>query len=141
LNRLAQGIAACVLALQPACIAPSVVASSGRAVQPHMTELEWRATQPQDLHGLFESIAIEGEVAAALWKIYYVFDAAGTYSGAALVLGDGAPHFQTLSGSWTLDGQTLDLGAGQAMQVASAQDHLKLANDQGVAILRRVEVQ
>ncbi|MBL8863673.1 MAG: hypothetical protein JNK02_16910 [Planctomycetes bacterium] len=125
----------------PACIAPSVVQSSGRAVALDSAPLEWRPATPDDVAGLFESASIEGEAAAALWRVWYAFAADGTYSGAALVLGETHPVFQTLSGSWTLSDGQLDLGDGQTAPVAAAEDHLRLEGDGGVVILRRCRVQ
>ena len=137
----ARAIAVGALLLATACIAPSVVDSAGRAVLPATAELAWQPARRADLRGLFESISIEGEVAESLWKIYYVFAERGTYSGAALVVGAGEPEFQTLSGSWRLDGDILDLGEGQTARVSSAAEHLKLESERGVAILRRASVQ
>ncbi len=130
-----------VCALLPACITPSVIESSGRALAPPTTNFEWREPRPADFEGLFESESIEGEVAAALWKVWYVFSSGGAYSGAALVLGGTTPEFQTLSGTWSLDGDQLDLGDGQVVRASATDDHLRLASEGGVAILRRSTIQ
>jgi hypothetical protein len=132
--------AGCAL-LASACIASSVVESSGRAVAPASVELDWRPARGEDLRGLFESVSIEGEAAASLWRVLYVFAEDGSYSGAALVLGAGNPEFQTLSGRWALVGDDLDLGDGQTVRASVAADHLKLESAGGIAILRRVAVQ
>lgn len=137
---IASPLAWLCLLLSPACIASSVVESAGRAVAPPTSDLDWRPAVREDLRGLFESISIEGEAAASLWKIYYVFAEDGSYSGAALVLGERHLEFQTLSGTWTIEGQVLDLGEGQATRAWTAADHLKLESDGSVAILRRAEV-
>jgi hypothetical protein len=129
------------LALLPGCIAPSVVESSGRAVEPAVEQLEWRAATASDFDGLYESIRIEGDAAASLWRVYYHFTPAGTYTGAALVTGGDAPEFQTLSGRWTIQGDTLDLGDGQPIRATAAPGHLRLVTDGGVAVLRRGVVQ
>ncbi|MCY2959190.1 MAG: hypothetical protein NTY35_03410 [Planctomycetota bacterium] len=134
-------IACGALLCSTGCITSSVVDSTGRAVAVPDTKLVWSPARPEDLRGLYESVSIEGEVAASLWKIEYVFGADGSYSGAALVLGADNPQFQTLSGRWTLDNGILDLGEGQTARASSAADHLKLENEGGVAILRRAAVQ
>ena len=141
MNARATWLASGWLLVAPACIAPSVVDSSGRAVAPTTSELAWRPARREDLRGLYESVSIEGEAAAALWKVYYVFAEDGSYSGAALVLGAASPEFQTLSGHWTLEGEILDLGEGQTARASAAGEHLKLESDGGVAILRRAAVQ
>ena len=128
-------------AFAPACISSSVVESSGRAVTPTTSGLAWAPARSADLRGLFESISIEGEVAAALWKVYYAFAEDGSYSGAALVLGGANPEFQTLSGKWVLAGDTLDLGDGQTARASFAGDHLKLESAGSVVILRRTALQ
>ena len=137
---LAASLAWGCLIIAPACSSSSVVESAGRAVAPTSGDLAWRPTVPEDLRGLFESISIEGDAAASLWKIYYVFDENGSYTGAALVLATDHPEFQTLSGTWTLDGPILDLGDGQSTRVSTAPGHLMLESDGGVAILRRATV-
>ena len=134
-------LAIATLALAPACIAPSVVESSGRAVAPRAADVAWRPATNEDLRGLFESISIEGEVAASLWKVEYVFAADGTYSGAALVLGGSNPEFQTLGGTWSLAGDVLDLGDGQTARVRAADDRIELSSEAGVLVLARAEVE
>ncbi len=120
------------------CIAPSVVASGGRAVRAtDGDESAWRAARAEDLRGLFESVRIEGEAAAALGKVYYHFSPDGTYAGAALVFGGERPEFQTLAGRWSLGEDGLDLGDGPARAWAAA-ELLKLETPGGVAVLRRV---
>jgi hypothetical protein len=131
---------AAVLWLAPACIAPSVVDSAGRAVAPAEAEIAWRTARAADLDGFFESVSIEGEAAAALWRVEYVFSAEGAYTGAALVIGGTTPEFQTLTGRWRLDGDVLDLGEGQTTRVLAAGDHLRLESAGGLVILRRVPV-
>jgi hypothetical protein len=138
---LASFFAAGSLSVATACISPSVLDSSGRAVATPRAEIAWRPAAPEDLRGLFESVSIEGEAAAALWKVEYVFDADGSYSGAALVLGGVHPEFQTLAGSWSLEGGLLDLGDGQTARAAAAGELLKLESDGGVVVLRREAVQ
>lgn len=129
------------LATAPSCIAPSVIDSSGRAVPVEAAQLTWRPAQPADLAGLFESIAIEGEAAASISRIYYHFSADGHYTGAALVIGGPQPEFQTLSGTWTISDGQLDLGDGQSVAAEYAPEHLRLVSEGGVATLRRAAVE
>ena len=133
--RLLAPLVALPLAVAPACIAPSVVDSTGRSVQTTAAQLEWRAATLEDLDGFFESTSIEGEAAAAISRIYYHFARGGTYTGAALVIGGSEPEFQTLNGNWKLlDGQ-LDLGDGAPVRVSAATGHLRLESEGGVVTL------
>lgn len=128
--------------LLSACIAPSVVDSAGRSVPATpAAAISWHGAASEDLWGLFESVAIEGESAAAVWKIYYHFAPDQTFSGAALVLGESGPLFQTLSGTWKLEGDVLDLGDGVPVSVQAGGDHLKLESAGGVALLRRIPIE
>lgn len=129
-----------LLIAAPACITPSVLDEKARAVESAPAQVEWRALQAEDLNGLFESVSIEGERAEVLWKIYYHFASDGTFTGAALVLGAAQPAFQTLSGTWKLDEQGLDLGDGQPVRAFWAPDQLKLESEGTVVILRRVAI-
>jgi hypothetical protein len=122
------------------CISSSVVASSGRSIAPKTAEIAWRPARSEDFRGLFESISIEGEVAASLWRIEYEFEADGTYSGAALVLGGEHPEFQTLAGTWSLAGDVLDLGDGQTARVRAADERLELASEGGTIVLSKAAV-
>ena len=132
--------AAFSLTFLAACISPSVVESSGRAVAAEASTLDWRPATASDLRGLYESTAIEGEVAASLWRVYYHFSVGGSYTGAALLVGD-PPQFQTLSGTWSLADGQLDLGQGQVVRASVAGEQLKLESEGGVAVLRRAAVQ
>ena len=46
-------LAGLALALAPACITPSVVASTGRAVQAEPAALDWQPAGPEALDGFF----------------------------------------------------------------------------------------
>ena len=132
--------AALALSSLAACIAPSVVASSGRAVEPEQAEPAWRPAEAGDLEGFFESTSIEGEVSASLSRVWYHFAADGTYSGAALVVAGANPQFQTLSGSWSLADGALDLGDGTSVRASVAGERLRLESEGGVALLSRAAV-
>jgi hypothetical protein len=140
------GIVAATLtaaALTGSCITPSVLERSEREVkapEEELASLAWHDAARDELLGLFESIAIEGEVAGSLWRVWYHFASDGTYSGAALVLGGVDPEFQTLSGTWSLDGGALDLGQGQVVRVQAADSHLRMESEGGAVIFRACEV-
>jgi hypothetical protein len=89
---------------------------------------------------LFESVRIDGEAAASVARISYFFSPDGSYTGAALVLGE-PPAFQTLSGRWSLSGETLDLGSGLRVRARVAGESLRLESELCVAQLRRVALQ
>jgi ABC-type nitrate/sulfonate/bicarbonate transport system substrate-binding protein len=98
---------------------------------------QWRALEAGELEGLYESERIEGEVAAALWKVEYHFDAGGAFSGAALVFGERGPEFQTLNGAWSVPAAgLLRLGEDEA-RAALDGERLRLELGGGVLILRR----
>lgn len=122
----------------PGCIAPSVLDDAQRL--PETTApalLDWRPAQAADLHGYWESRAVEGDAAAALRKLYYLFAADGRYTGAALVASDAGPQFQTLDGRWTLADGVLDLGDGATAEVQVAPGWLRLLNEGGTLLLER----
>lgn len=125
------------------CIAPSVVSSSGRSVS-STAPSDWRPAAPADLAGLFESVAVEGPDAQALARVLYHFtldadvDAAGgVYTGAALVIGDGAPQFQTLGGVWRVLAGRLELDGVDAAGVQVAGEWLRLESESGAIVLRK----
>lgn len=130
-------LAGLALALAPACIAPSVVASTGRSVQVEPAALDWQLAGAEALDGFFESVSIEGEAAAAIVRIYYHFAPSGSYTGAALVIGGNEPEFQTLSGMWTFGPEGLDLGDGMPVRLLAAPEHLRIESEGGVVTLRK----
>ena len=66
--------------------------------------LEWRPALRADIPGFYVSREIEGEAAASVLSMEYLFQEDGSYTGAALVLDEnGRPSFQTLSGTWRLE--------------------------------------
>ena len=137
----ALALAALLTALLAGCVTARVVPDAERAVHADEAELAWRPAVAADLAGLYESVAIEGEVAAQLWRVYYCFAADGVYTGAALVLGGEHPEFQTLSGRWTLDGDRLDLGDGTLIRILAAPERLKLESEGGSVVLARTALQ
>jgi len=129
-----------VLALASACVHARVVAQDDRAVA-LASEKGWRPAEPADVHGLYESVSIEGEAAATLWRIYYHFADDGTYTGAALTLGAAQPEFQTLSGTWALLDATLVFDSASRATAEVAGDELRLGTEGGVVVLRRAALE
>lgn len=120
------------------CIAPSVLDDAQRLPEASApARLDWRPAQAADLLGYWESSAVEGDAAAALRKLYYLFAADGSYTGAALVAGATGPQFQTLDGSWTLADGLLDLGDGATAEAQVAPGWLRLVNEGGTLLLER----
>ena len=134
-------LAPALLLAATACITPNVLDESARSVAPAPVAFAWQPARAENLRGLFESISIEGESAAALWKIYYHFGEDGTYTGAALIQDGAQPHFQTLSGAWKLGESGLDLGNDQIAKASAAPDALKLEVAGTTMILRRVALE
>lgn len=131
--------------LAPACVHAKVLSETERAVDARAPETLWRPAEPADLRGLFESVSIEGEAAAALWRIYYHFAEDGSYTGAALTLGGAQPEFQTLSGTWRLDvssvgGASLEFDGETRAKAEVAGDELRLETEGGVVVLRRAAI-
>jgi hypothetical protein len=136
------------LALGCAACSSAPLAPEARALVEARPEIAWRAAEPADLAGLFETERLEGEAAGALRKLWYCFevdatpaegcDASGSYSGAALVFDGERTRFQTLAGRWTLEGAALELGAGEALRVRAAEGRLEIEGATGLAFLRRV---
>jgi hypothetical protein len=129
------------LALASACVHAKVVSKDDRAVGADAPERSWRPAEAADVHGLYESVSIEGEAAAALWRIYYHFAEDGTYTGAALTLGGVRPEFQTLSGTWTLADSTIEFDSASMARAEVAGDELRLLGEGGIVILKRTAIQ
>lgn len=114
------------------------LAPEEREVQLDQPALEWRPATKDDLPGFYLSRRIEGEAAGSVLSMEYLFQEDGTYTGAALVLGeDGKPAFQTLSGTWRLGQGRLILDEGEPADVAVAPNHLRLKAATGVVVFER----
>jgi hypothetical protein len=133
----ARALALASLAVLPACLASSVVDASARAVEVHEDQRAWRTAEPGDLTGLFESVRLEGEAAAALWKVYYHFASDGTYTGAALVFDGERAQFQTLSGTWSLAGGRLEIDGADDSRASVSGGDLRVEGAAGTAYFRR----
>lgn len=129
------------LALACGCVHAKVLERDDRAVGARTSEKSWRPADPADVRGLYESVSIEGEAAAALWRIYYHFADDGTYSGAALTLGGARPEFQTLSGTWKLADGTIEFDSATRAEAEVAGEELRLETEGGVVVLRRAAIQ
>ncbi len=126
-----------------ACIPSNVVAADDRAVTSTTADLAWTDPVPPKLTGLYESVSIRGDAAAAMQKAYYWFAADGTFTGAALVLGGGdsanTPQFQTLGGTYRIAQDQLWLGEdSEPATLRAAHGHVRLTSAEGDLVLRRV---
>jgi hypothetical protein len=119
------------------CYASNVVARGDRAVVADDAEVVWTEASAADLEGLFESVAIRGEAALSLRKVYYVFSGDGRYTGAALVEDDDGPRFQTLSGRWQLLPGGLVLDDAPPARLQAAPERLRIEAEGGELVLRR----
>ncbi|MCI0589209.1 MAG: hypothetical protein L0323_20530 [Planctomycetes bacterium] len=131
--------AALLLALAAGgCIAPSVLEADRRAVHEAALPSGWRPALPADLEGIYESIRVEGEAGASLWRIEYQFSGDGGYTAAALVFDGTRPAFQTLSGAWTLSDGIVRLSEEEAVRASVCEGHLRLEGEGGTVVLRRM---
>lgn len=87
------------------------------------------------LAGLYESVDIQGDMALAWRKIYYLFSANGSYTAAALGEGDNGPAFTTLTGTWTCDARGLSLDDSEPLQLEQAPGHLRVSAAGGSLVL------
>ena len=119
------------------CIAPSVLEADQRALELSDPNVAWRPASVDDLPGTYISTEVSGQLAASLRKLVYLFQAEGTYTGAALIDGD-PPRFQTISGTWTMTEGSLSLDGGPPAHVEVAPDgSLRLSGEEGSVVLRR----
>ena len=123
-----------------ACVASNPIDASEREVQLATAERDWQPLQAGQLQGLYESVAIRGTAAGTLWKVYYVFEAEGRYTGAALVAQDAGLRFQVIAGTWSVDARGIVLDDAEAVPAFHAGDHVRIAAPTGEIILRRSEL-
>jgi len=140
-NRLARGLALLASVLPLGCIASNVVAPEQRMVAADPLQLPWGPVDASALAGLWESVDVQGDAAASLRRIWYVFADGGRYTGAALAEVDGVLAFQTLSGTWSLAAAGLVLDGADAVPCAMAPDHLRLSAPGGIVVLKRGTLQ
>ena len=119
-------------------LAPSnVVAKKDRAVVDRPEDVRWGPARKEDVLGSFESDSVTGEAAASVRRVEYVFDADGTYSGAALVQEAKRATFQTLSGRWRFENGTLRLGDDPPARTEAAPGRLRLTTEGGTVTFHR----
>jgi hypothetical protein len=123
-----------------ACYTSNVLDASQRAVHEPLPAVAWRPATGADFDGLFESAALEGDVAASVRALWYHFAPDGAWSGAALIAdGDGA-RFTVLQGRFVLRDGTLELEPGAPPAAARAGGgHLRLESAAGCVVLRKLE--
>lgn len=118
------------------CIAPSVLDESARVVETEVTR-DWRPAEAADVSGLYGSIDIKGPAAAALSKLFYSFEASGNYTGAAL-FSELPPRFETLSGTWELEADSISLDGNEPAVLEAADGALRMSGSEGVVTFIRV---
>lgn len=133
--------AAATLAALASCIPSNVVARDDRAVATPLAELHFEPANGAQLQGLWASVAITGDAAVALRRVYYVFQTNGTYTAAALVDEGGTLAFQTLSGTFAADAAGLVLDGAEPVQLEQAPEHLRITAPTGTLVLRRETTQ
>jgi len=132
-------LAACLLGA--ACIGSNVVAPTERMVPAADAELPFAPATAAELVGFHESIDIRGDAAVALRKVYYLFAADGSYTGAALADDGERLAFQTLTGTWTLGPDGLALDGQPPTPCDAAADQLRIRAPNGELRLRRKPVE
>jgi hypothetical protein len=138
-RRIGCVVAVCLLA--PACIPSNVVAPKERMVAEDLAETVFVPATPADVVGYHESVDIQGDAAATLRKVYYLFADDGSYTGAALVDDGEFRNFQTLSGRWRLAPEGLVLDDQPPATCEAASGELRITAPTGVLRLRRAKVQ
>lgn len=128
-------------ALLPGCYASSVVAVSDRAVAVDRVQLEFTAATAKDVPGVYSSTAIEGEVAASLRLVHYVFTDSGTYCAAALLETEGGLQYQAVNGTWQMQDGKLQLDAAAPAVLTVAPGHLRIETSTALLLLQRVVLQ
>jgi len=129
-----------LLAALPSCAASNVVAVDSREVKSREDQAPWKPAKVDDLPGSYRSGSIEGSAAASMLKLFYYFDADGSYSGAALVASR-PPRFQILNGRWSLSKGKLLLGEdSEPATLEVSEDMLRLSTSEGKVVLYRDEI-
>lgn len=131
-------LAACLLGA--ACIGSNVVAPTERMAPATEDALPFAPATAADLVGFHESVDIQGDAAVALRKVYYLFAADGTYTGAALADDGERLAFQTLTGAWSIGPEGLSLDGQAAVTCEAAAGQVRIATPTGVLRLRRKPV-
>lgn len=119
------------------CIPSNVVAKQDRMVEAPLAELVFAPGDAAQLSGFYQSVAITGDAAVSLRKVYYWFGDGGRYTAAALVEGPEGVEFQTLVGSWRATAEGLVLDDAEAVPIVVAGEHVRLATPGGQLTLHR----
>jgi hypothetical protein len=118
----------------------NVVAVTDRSVLVEAERAAWRPATAADVPGFYRSGEMTGALATALLRIEYLFDADGSFTGAALFAGP-PPGFDTLSGSWTLDAEArLALDDAEPADLEAADGMLRLLGADGTVVLYREDL-
>jgi hypothetical protein len=119
------------------CAGNGVLAREQRAAVVAAEAVEWHPASAADVPGVYVSSELTGALAGYLRKLVYLFEADGSYAGAALV-DVSPPRFEVLAGSWAwVDGSlVLDGGPPATLEVA-ASGGLRLSGAEGVVVLQR----
>lgn len=104
---------------------------------------EWAPVDRESFPGTYAADSIFGDAAANLLDVRYVFRDNGSYSGAALVVGDEGLEYQTLTGSWVIgdSGSSLLLDdRTPGLSLGMHEDRIRIASAAGTVILERIEL-
>ena len=125
------------LAIAPGCIPSNVVARDDRMVTTALEDLRFEPAGELALDGLWSSVAISGDAALSLRKVYYVFLPGGAYTAAALVDDGSAPAFQTLTGTFAVSAAGIVFDGAEPVPLEVAPGYLRITAPTGALVLRR----
>jgi hypothetical protein len=129
--------ALCAALLGASCAGSGTLAQEQRAAALEGEALAWRPAAAEDVPGVYVSRELTGPLAGYLRKLVYLFEANGSYAGAALVDAS-PPRFEVLGGTWTVDAGRLLLDGGPPALLEIADGGtLRLSGDEGVVVLER----
>ena len=119
------------------CAGSGTLAEESRAAVEEERPVAWHAASAQDVPGVYVSSELSGALAGHLRKLVYLFEADGTYAGAALV-DVSPPRFEVLAGTWACaEGRlVLDAGPPAAVEVDDG-GALRLSGTEGIVVLER----
>jgi hypothetical protein len=127
----------CAALLGASCAGSGTLAQEQRAAALEGEAIAWRPAAAEDIPGVYVSRELSGPLAGYLRKLVYLFEADGSYAGAALVDAS-PPRFEVLAGTWSLvEGRLILDGGPPAALEASADGSLRLSGDEGVVVLER----
>jgi len=128
-------------ALLAGCYPSNVLEESDRAVIARDEAIAWGPFPAESLPGAWASERIEGEAAASLVDVRYIFYGDGSYTGAGLVIGGDNPVYQTLDGTWRLaEGRLILDGAEPGVTLEGSGDRIRLSSEAGIIVMERFEL-